>query len=144
MLKEKFEKEEKRLEAKRATLEDKLQKEKSDLTSKATDTIITIGASLIGAFFGKSLMSATNISKAATSVKKVSQLSKEKGDVSLVEEDILALNEEIETLQTDLQNEIAKLHESDKVENLSVEEIPIKPKRTDIVKTKISLLWEEV
>lgn len=143
-LKEKFEKEKRKIESKLNTLYNRLEREKEDLKSKTTDTIISIGASIIGAFFGKSILNTTNIGKATSSAKKIGKLSKEKNDVYMVEEDILELNEDIEQLKQALQEKADNLQSENRIEDIVFEEIYIKPRRKDIIDTKIMLLWEEL
>ena len=41
------------------------------------------------------------------------------------------------------QNEISKINEENKISNFQIEEIFIKPKRTDIFNIKLELLWKE-
>ena len=42
-----------------------------------------------------------------------------------------------------LENEISKINEENKISNFQIEEIFIKPKRTDIFNVKLELLWKE-
>jgi len=143
-LKDKFKREEKRIESKRETLYNRLEREQADLKSKTTDTIISIGASIFGAFFGKSIMNSTNIGRASAGARKVGRLSKEKNDVSIIEDDILDLNEDIEKLKSNLQEDADLLQKEFKTQNIDLEEVYIKPRRKDVINTKVALLWEEV
>ena len=140
-LKVKFEKEKDRIESKLHTLQNRLEREKLDLKAKTTDTIISIGASIFGAFFGRT---SSNIGKAASGARKVGRLSKEKNDVMMIEEDIADLNADIQVLQHSLQEHANALQEEYQIEDIAFEEVYIKPRRKDILDTKIMLLWEEV
>ena len=53
------------------------------------------------------------------------------------------LQSEKEELQKTLENEISKINEENKISNFQIEEIFIKPKRTDIFNIKLELLWKE-
>ncbi|MCG3690623.1 ATP-binding protein [Aliarcobacter butzleri] len=142
-LKVKFVKENDSIETKLSKLYEKLQKEEIQATSTTTDTIISIGTSLLGAFFGNSVINKTNIGKVATSAKGASKILKERNDVKQVENEILELQQQKETLKTLLENEIEKINLANQSSNFPIEEIFIKPKRSDIYNTKLALLWQE-
>ncbi|MEV9527109.1 DUF87 domain-containing protein [Aliarcobacter butzleri] len=142
-LKIKFVKENDSIEIKLSKLYEKLQKEELQATSTTTDTIISIGTSLLGAFFGNSVINKTNIGKVATSAKGASKILKERNDVKQVENEILELQQQKEALKTLLENEIEKINSANQISNFSIEEIFIKPKRSDIYNTKLTLLWQE-
>lgn len=142
-LKVKFVKENDSIETKLSKLYEKLQKEEIQATSTTTDTIISIGTSLLGAFFGNSVINKTNIGKVATSAKGASKILKERNDVKQVENEILELQQQKEALKTLLKNEIEKINLANQSSNFPIEEIFIKPKRSDIYNTKLVLLWQE-
>lgn len=142
-LKVKFVKENDSIEIKLSKLYEKLQKEELQATSTTTDTIISIGTSLLGAFFGNSVINKTNIGKVATSAKGASKILKERNDVKQVENEILELQQQKEALKTLLENEIEKINLANQSSNFPIEEIFIKPKRNDIYNTKLALLWQE-
>ena len=142
-LKVKFVKENDSIETKLSKLYEKLQKEEIQATSTTTDTIISIGTSLLGAFFGNSVINKTNIGKVATSAKGASKILKERNDVKQVENEILELQQQKEALKTLLENEIEKINLANQSSNFPIEEIFIKPKRSDIYNTKVALLRQE-
>ena len=121
---------------------DKLEKEQLQANTTTTDAIISIGTSLLGAFFGKSTTAST-LGKVASSAKGATKILKEKSDVKYVESEIQQLQIEKEELQKTLENEISKINEENKISNFQIEEIFIKPKRTDIFNVKLELLWKE-
>jgi DNA helicase HerA-like ATPase len=121
---------------------DKLEKEQLQANTTTTDAIISIGTSLLGAFFGKSTTAST-LGKVASSAKGATKILKEKSDVKYVEGEIQQLQIEKEELQKTLENEISKINEENKISNFQIEEIFIKLKRTDIFNIKLELLWKE-
>ncbi|MCG3719293.1 hypothetical protein L5F50_08875, partial [Aliarcobacter butzleri] len=64
-------------------------------------------------------------------------------DVKQVENEILELQQQKEALKTLLENEIEKINLANQSSNFPIEEIFIKPKRSDIYNTKLALLWQE-
>lgn len=138
----KFKKTNDTIEDKLNKLFDKLQKEQLQASATTTDTIISIGTSLLGAFFGKST-SASTLGKVASSAKGANKILKERNDVKYVESEIQQLQIQKEELQKTLEDEISKINEENKISNFQIEDIFIKPKRTDIFNVKLELLWKE-
>ena len=141
-MQEKFSKTNDSIDNKLNKLFDKLEKEQLQANTTTTDAIISIGTSLLGAFFGKSTTAST-LGKVASSAKGATKILKEKSDVKYVESEIQQLQIEKEELQKTLENEISKINEENKISNFQIEEIFIKPKRTDIFNIKLELLWKE-
>ena len=142
-LQSKFQKDNDSIENKLSNLYEKLEREEQQATATTTDTLISIGTTLLGAFFGKSVLTKTNMGKVASSAKGASRILKERNDIKYVEADILQLQEEQKALQDNLENEIEKINTSNLSSNYEIEEIFIKPKRSDIYNIKLELLWKE-
>ena len=141
-LKQKFEKENTLLEQKISKLFEKLKKEEQDSISATTNSIISIGTSILGAFFGKSSKTAI-VSKVATSSRGVSKALKERSDIKSVQGEIDALQSLQDGLEEKLKIEIEKINDEFNISKYTIEEFFIKPKRTDIYDIKIELLWQE-
>ena len=142
-LKLKFQKENEAFELKISKLYEKLQKEQREATSSTTDTLISIGTSILGAFFGGRTTSASTIGKVASSAKGASKILKERNDIKLVENEILLAQEQMDNLKTTLENEIEKINQANNISNFEIEEIYVTPRRTDIYNIKLELLWQE-
>ena len=143
-LQTKFEKTENSLEKKLDKLLVKLEKEKDQATAKTTNTLISIGTSILGAFFGKSVLTKTNIGKVARGAKGASDILKERSDIKFVEEDIQNLSNEIEELQEKLEIQIEQINEEYSIGNYEIEKFNLNLRRKDIYNTKIEILWEEI
>lgn len=143
-LQQKYRTRQERLEQKLSRALDKVEKEKLDVKTKTTDSIIHIGAAVLGAFFGRKTFSATNISKAATGMRNVGRVSKEKSDVRMAEEDVVEIETEIEELATEIEEKVAELGDSFAPENYEIETFAIKPRRSDIFDVRLALVWEMV
>ena len=143
-LQTRFEKNQDSLEKKLDKLYVKLEKEKDQATAKTTNTLISIGSSILGAFFGKSVLSKTNIGKVARGAKGASAILKERSDVKFVEKDIQSLNIEIEELEETLIEKVEQINKEYSISNYEIEEFNINLRRKDIYNTKIEILWEEI
>ena len=143
-LQTKFQKTEDYLEKKLDKLLVKLEKENDQVTAKTTNTLISIGTSILGAFFGKSILSKTNIGKVTRGARGASSILKERSDVKFVEEDIENLASEIEELKEKLEVQIEEINEYYSISKYKIEEFNLNLRRKDIYNTKIQILWEEI
>ncbi len=122
----------------------RLEKEKVDVRAKTTDSIISFGVAVVGAFFGRKTFSASNIGKAATGIRSVGRVAKEKSDVKRMEEEVLNIQEELENLAAQIELEIDELAESFVPDNFEMETFSIKPRRTDIFEVRLAVVWEMI
>jgi len=141
-LKLKFKKDSDLLDNKTSKLLEKLQKEQQDVSNATTNSLISIGSTILSAFFGKGSKGITT-AKVATSTKGASKVLKEKQDVKKIEEEINSAQKQSENLKITLEQEINKIKEINDISNFEIEEFFIKPKRTDIYNIKLALLWKE-
>lgn len=122
----------------------KLEKEQLDVRTKTTDSIISFGVAVVGAFFGRKAFSATNIGKAATGIRSVGRVAKEKSDVKRMEQEVSDIQEELEDLASQLELEIDELVALFSADNYEMETFAIKPRRADIFDLRVALVWEMV
>ncbi len=143
-LRKKYQIQQDRLEQKLKSALDKLAKEKVDVQAKTTDSLISFGVAVIGAFFGRKAFSAANIGKAATGVRSIGRVAKEKSDVRRVEQDVVDIQNSLEELAVEIEKQVTELADSFTADNYEIEIFAIKPSRSDVFDVRIVLLWEMV
>ena len=72
----------------------KLEKEQQDVYTRGVDTAMSIGTAVIGALFGRKLLSTSSANRAARGVRSAGRLAKEKGDVERAGDEIARVEEE--------------------------------------------------
>lgn len=143
-LRRKYQIQQDRLEQKLKSALDKLAKEKVDVQAKTTDSFISLGAAVIGAFLGRKGFSASNIGRAATGMRSVGRVAKEKSDVQRVEQDVVDIQNSLHDLAAEIEKQVSTLADSYSVDNWAIETFTIKPRRSDIFDVRLVLLWEMV
>lgn len=138
-LKERFAKDNERLEAKLVRLNERLSGAESKASASKTDALINIGTSILGAFFGRG----ASASKIATGAKNASKLLRGSEQVKLLESDIAQIELEQNRLSEALEDELSKIKDENDIDRFIVDEIYINPRRTDIYDIKLSLVWVE-
>ncbi len=107
----------------------RVEKGKNDVKQKITSSIIDVGLGILSAFFGMKFLS---ITKVASSIKKADSVMKEKKDVTNSQEHFAFLENEYAKLENKFQEAISKLKEKFSIDNLTIEQVKIESKRSDI------------
>jgi hypothetical protein len=121
--------------------EQKLEKEKSQVKEQSMSTVLSIGATVLGAIFGRKLATTTNVNRAISGVKSASRTSRQKADVDAAEDEIESLDEKLATLNEQLKADTDKIQEQFDPAALEIEEVDVQPKKTDVTIGRVTLCW---
>jgi phage-related tail protein len=104
-------------------------------------TALSFGSTLLSAFTGRKLTSATNISKATTAMRGVSRSMQQQSDVTRAKDTLETYQKDLEDLNTQFKAESDAM-ESKTDPTLEVfETVTIRPKKTDISVQLLALAW---
>ena len=143
-LADKFQLKRERLEKKLDSAYARLEKEQGDVSAKTTDTILSFGTAVLGAFLGRKKLSSTTMTRTASGIRKAGRLGKEKDDVRRAEELAAGLEQELEELEAEQSRELEELADSFDPALVETESFAIKPRRSDIFDVRVCLLWEMI
>jgi hypothetical protein len=119
----------------------RVEREKAQYGHQKVQTAVSVGATLIGAIFGRKTMSSGTIGRATTSMRGVGRSAREKQDIARAQHEVLVIQEKLAALEEEFQVEIADLKEDFLPEDLELTEILIRPNKTDIFVTQLALVW---
>ena len=128
----KIERLEERIRKAQATVE----REKEQARGHRLQNAISIGATLLSAFTGRSA-----VGKATTAARGLSRTGKERGDVERAEENVEALTLELEEMNEDLQTQIDELEERYDPLAEELEVTALRPRRADVDIRLVTLAW---
>lgn len=120
---------------------DKVEREREQYKQRRLDSILHTGSTILGAILGRRKFSATNVSKASTSVRSIGRAASERGDVNRAEDQVEQIDEQLAELQTEFDAALHDMGDKLKVAELSLEEIRIRPRKSDIHVQKFGVLW---
>jgi len=130
------------------TLKDRLMRAeqaiaREDEQAKASkvQTAISFGTAILGAFLGRKAVSATSARRVGTAMRSASRVQKDKMDVVRAIERAEAVRLQLSELDERLQQDIDAIKFSMDAKAEKLEEISIKPKRTDIALKIFGLGW---
>ncbi|GBD89615.1 AAA-like domain protein [bacterium BMS3Abin04] len=120
---------------------DRIQIEESQSKQQKLQAAISFGATLLGAFLGRKAVSRSTIGKAGTTIRSAGRVIKESQDVNRAKENLRILNSKLQELQNSFQEEVDGFTEKFDISTEEFEKVLIRPKKSDIDVTLVSLLW---
>ncbi|MEP6536437.1 MAG: DUF87 domain-containing protein [Bryobacteraceae bacterium] len=118
-----------------------VEREQQQASSQTMSSVISIGASLLGAFMGRKVISKTTISSAASAVKSIGRARKESQDVGRVEETVEAVQQQMAAVDADFKAETDALVSKIDPMTEPLTTLALKPKKTNISIRLFTLAW---
>ncbi len=136
-LRQKFAKKVKGMETRVGRAEDKVEREKSQYDQQKLQTGISMGATVLGAIFGS-----RGMGRATTAARGAGRVAREREDVSRAEDDLQDLQDELRALETEAEEEVRALDAEMEREEPELEEVIVRPKKSDIQVSELRLAWK--
>jgi len=137
----------KKYAARQAALDDKLRRaqqtaarESEQATGQKLQTAISVGATIVGALFGKKSISVGTIGRATTAARGFERSMKESQDAGRALDTVAAVNDQRKALEDEIQAETAKLTGGD-VATETLEKVSVKAKKTNLTVKLVALVW---
>ncbi len=134
--------------ARQAALQERLRRaeqavarEKQDVTAAGIQTAISVGATVLGALFGRKAISSSTIGRATTAARSAGRTAKQAGDVGRANETVEAVQEQIRGLEAALRGELAAVQAATDPASEKLETLTLRPKKSDVTVRKVTLIW---
>ena len=121
--------------------EERVQREQSQFKERSYSSILSFGTSILGALMGRKVASAGNVSKAATAMRSAGRASSKKEDVQRAGERLEIEKQKYQELEDEFSAEVDKLNHAANPEDLTLQEYPVRPRKSDITIAEVSLCW---
>lgn len=140
-LRDKYATKVKRLEDRIDRAEDRVRREESEYEQYRSQSLVTIGGSLLGAVLGRKALSRTNINKASSAMRGMGRASKHRDDIGRASAALEVLETDLEALEQEMGTELHAVRESLDPAVMDIEEIEISPRKSDIGVKRVALAW---
>ncbi len=144
----KLEKLKKRYEPKIARMQErvrkadqKIERETDQYQQARTSSWISMAGTVLGAIFGRKVLSSGNVSKAGTSARSAGRASQQKSDIARAKSDAKERREELVELEKTFQTDLEALQEKLDPARYAIEAAPIRPRKADIAADPVLLAW---
>jgi hypothetical protein len=138
----------KQFSPKLAGLEERLRKaqvrvdrEKSQYGQQKVQAAISVGATVLGALFGRKTLSTGTVGRATTSMRGFGRTAREREDVARAVQEVEVIRTRLADLERQFQSEAARVQGDFEPEDIVLQEIRIRPRKTDIRMEGLALVW---
>jgi hypothetical protein len=121
--------------------EEKVGREKSQYDQQKMQTVISVGATVLGALLGRKVASVGTVGRATTSARGFGRTAREKGDIGRAKRDLAALYEKLADLETEFEEEVNLFGERMDPANFEITTTVVRPRKTDINVGNFCLAW---
>jgi len=133
---------------KMASLEEQVRKAQQSVDREAEQqkqqqmqTVISVGATLLGAFVGRKIASTGTIGRATTAARGAGRIMKEKEDVDRAKETVQSYQQRLQELETEFKTETDQLSSKTDPATEELQKISIRPAKKDILVRFVALAW---
>ncbi|MEZ5965984.1 MAG: DUF87 domain-containing protein [Planctomycetota bacterium] len=130
-----------RLQERIRNAEQKVERERSQVRQSTVGAAVSLGTGILGAIFGRKVLSAGNASRAGSVVRSASRVSKEKADVVEAEEDLRALQDALADMESELAAACADVRSNLDVDTVRIDATEVAPRKGDLDVYELSLCW---
>ena len=117
------------------------EREREQASQQKMQTVISAGATLLGAFLGRKAASRSNMGRAATTLRAGSRTWKEAQDAARAEETVEALRQQLAELESQFAAEAQAIESAASAAAETLERVSIKPRKTNITVRLVALAW---
>jgi phage host-nuclease inhibitor protein Gam len=108
---------------------------------KKLQTVISIGATVIGALFGRKLMSSGTVGRASTAARRAGSTARERGDISRAQERVAALEQRLADLESEFTADLAALEAPIELDEIEIGARSIAPRKSDLAVEELVIVW---
>ncbi|MCX6549912.1 MAG: ATP-binding protein [Acidobacteria bacterium] len=137
--------------AKVAALDEKIRRaqqavdrESEQASQQKLQTAVSLGATVLGALFGRKTLSTSTLGRATTTARGVGRTMKESQDIELAKQTLAAAQQQKSELEASIQADVAALGGAMDPLTETLAPLMLKPKRTDVAVEIVALAWVPV
>ncbi len=121
--------------------EERVGREKSQMSQQTMQTAISVGATILGAILGRKAVSAGSVGRATTAMRGAGRVAREKKDIDRAQKNLQVARQKLADLEAELQEEVIDLQQSADFTHPEIEKLQVSPRKSDIVIKKIGMTW---
>jgi hypothetical protein len=130
-----------RLEERLRKAEVRVEREKSQLSHQKLQTAVSVGATVLGALFGRKKISTGTIGRATTTMRGMGRVGREKEDIARARQEVLVISEKLAVMEEEFRASAADLKTDLAPEDLELTEIIVRPRKGDLSVSPLKLVW---
>jgi hypothetical protein len=121
--------------------EERVERERSQQQSQTLQTAVSLGATVLGALFGRRLGSASSIGRATTTLRGAARTAREREDVARASDRVEQLRSELAAMEAEFESSTGALSTSTDPASISLTPYDVAPRKSDLAVESLALLW---
>jgi hypothetical protein len=121
--------------------EDRIERERSQLSEQKMHTALSVGTSILGALLGRKKISVSNAGRIGTAARSASRIGRESDDVTRAQDSLEVLRQRRTDLENEFAQETTNLQAQLDAAAVSIGRAAIKPRKSDIGVKEVALAW---
>jgi len=117
------------------------EREKSQYEQQKMQSAISIGATVVGALFGRKIASTGNVGRATTAARGMGRAAREREDAARAEESVEELRARLAEIEARIEADLAEAAGAVDPASIALEPLEIRPRKSDISVTRVGILW---
>lgn len=130
-----------RLEERIRVAQQRVSREEEQYKQQKSQTMSSVGATILGVLFGRKMVSVGRVGRATTSMRGLARAAREKEDIRRAQESLEALQQKLADLESSFGEDVAKMQDEFDPGALEPEEVRIRPRKSDISIGQVVLGW---
>ena len=124
-----------------ARAEHSLAREQEQHQQQKLQTAVSIGATVLGALFGRKAASVGTIGRASTALGRAGRIGRERADVKRAGERIEDFRDQLRKLEAEFEASVEEAGDRIDPSAVEIEAYPVRPRKSDIAVDAVSLVW---
>ncbi|MBK7251554.1 MAG: ATP-binding protein [Gammaproteobacteria bacterium] len=120
---------------------ERTEREKSQQNQQKLQTVLSVGATVLGALLGRRAISTSTLGRATTAARSAARIGREGEDVARAEESQGVLEQRLADLQRELETEIARAGSTFDAGTVALRRASVAPRKADIAVGELALIW---
>jgi DNA helicase HerA-like ATPase len=129
------------LEQRLRTAEERVAREQAQYQQQKMQTAISVGATVLGAVFGRKMSRAGTVGRATSAARGAGRIGQQREDVGRAQDNVETVLAEQQELARQIEAESAELQTKFDPAALTFETVEIKPRKSDLATLALLLLW---
>jgi len=121
--------------------EQSLTRESQEVTAQGIQTVISVGATLLGAFLGRKTVSTSTLGRATTAMRGAGRVLKEREDVGRAQESVASLQQQLAALEAEFKGEVAAAATAADPLGETLETLSVRPTKSNVTVRLVTLAW---
>ena len=113
----------------------------SQLTEQKLRTVVSVGATILGAFLGKRALTASNVSRAATAVRSATRIGSESQEAAQADESTASVQQRMDALKVQCDQDLQALQTQYDPAGVQLRTVQVSPRKSDTAIGDVVLAW---